>query len=219
MPATMMDAPRYAPAAIETISAEDFETASIRSAAPSYTSDAPSYHSTVPNTEPVPPYSPPERSANSAGPRNTSPAPLISSEPGSAPRQGLPPVPNGPISQNLPTLGYFRIPSWPALSANPTYHRVALRRVAAASRDTRLEGIRRAMLDRIEEEEQRNRAAGSRPLEDPYLVGETAAAQARRERLARENGDEILIREDRRWDFFLGELSSRSRRGGRLSMR
>jgi hypothetical protein len=75
------------------------------------------------------------------------------------------------------------------------------------------------MLDRIEEEEQRNRATCVRPLEDPYLVGEAAAAQARRERLARENGDEILIREDRRWDFFLSELSSRRSRGGRLAMR
>lgn len=46
-----------------------------------------------------------------------------------------------------------------------------------------------------------------RPLEDPYLVGEEAAARARRERLARENpGDEILHREDRRWDWFLGML-------------
>jgi hypothetical protein len=62
------------------------------------------------------------------------------------------------------------------------------------------------MLERIEEEE-RNRV---RPLEDPYLVGEEAAARARRERLARENcghGHEILVREDRRWDFFLGEFS------------
>ena len=117
----------------------------------------------------------------------------------------------------MPALGQFRIPSWSTISANPTYHRVALRRVAAASRDTRLDGIRR-VLDRIEEEEQqqRNRA---RPLEDPYLVGEAAAAQARRERLARENGDEILIREDRRWDFFLNELSSRRPRGTRLAMR
>ncbi|KAK0633221.1 hypothetical protein B0T14DRAFT_399637, partial [Immersiella caudata] len=201
------DAPPYAPAAIETISPEDFETASIRSAAPSYTSDAPSYHSTVPNTEPVPPYSPPERSASSTTPGNSSPVPLISSEPGSAPRQGLPPIPTAPIfHSSLPSLGQFRIPSWSTTHANPTYHRVALRRVAAASRDDRLQGIRRAMLDRIEEEEQRNRAAGARPLEDPYLVGEAAAAQARRERLARENGDEILIREDRRWDFFLSEL-------------
>lgn len=43
-----------------------------------------------------------------------------------------------------------------------------------------------------------------RPLEDPYLVGEVAAARARRERLARENGDDVLHREDRRWDWFLG---------------
>ena len=56
------------------------------------------------------------------------------------------------------------------------------------------------VLERVEEEE-RNRV---RPLEDPYLVGEEAASRARRERLARENGDEILYREDRRWDFFLG---------------
>ena len=45
-----------------------------------------------------------------------------------------------------------------------------------------------------------------RPLEDPYLVGEVAAARARRERLARENTEDILHREDRRWDWFLGEL-------------
>ena len=40
------------------------------------------------------------------------------------------------------------------------------------------------------------------------LVGEQAASQARRERLARENGDDILIREDRRWDLFLGKISN-----------
>lgn len=44
-----------------------------------------------------------------------------------------------------------------------------------------------------------------RPLEDPYLVGEEAAAKARRERLARQNGDDILYREERRWDWFLGQ--------------
>lgn len=44
----------------------------------------------------------------------------------------------------------------------------------------------------------------SRPLEDPYLVGEQAAAQARRERVSRETGDDILIKEDKHWDFFLG---------------
>jgi hypothetical protein len=41
-------------------------------------------------------------------------------------------------------------------------------------------------------------------LEDPYLVGEVAAANARRERLAREAGDDVLIQEDKQWDWLLG---------------
>lgn len=53
-----------------------------------------------------------------------------------------------------------------------------------------------------------NTAGVLRPLEDPYLVGEVAAARARRERLARENGPDVLQREDRRWDWFLGKLRS-----------
>jgi hypothetical protein len=73
--------------------------------------------------------------------------------------------------------------------------------------------MRRVMLERIEEEERHlNRNNRVRPLEDPYLVGEEAAARARAERMAREEnfGDEVLIREDRRWDWFLGESRSRS---------
>jgi hypothetical protein len=46
----------------------------------------------------------------------------------------------------------------------------------------------------------------SRPLEDPYLVGEVAASRARQERVARESGEDILIREDRHWDWFLGKF-------------
>lgn len=46
----------------------------------------------------------------------------------------------------------------------------------------------------------------ARHLEDPHLVGEEAAARARRARLARENGDDVLLREDQRWDWFLGEF-------------
>jgi hypothetical protein len=49
----------------------------------------------------------------------------------------------------------------------------------------------------------------TRPLEDPYLVGEVAAARARTERLARESGDDILLREDRQWDWFLGKLKKK----------
>lgn len=40
-PSVEGDAPPYAPAVIETISHEDFETASIRSAAPSYSEYSP----------------------------------------------------------------------------------------------------------------------------------------------------------------------------------
>ncbi len=49
-----------------------------------------------------------------------------------------------------------------------------------------------------------------RPLEDPELVGESAADMARRERLRRE-GMEVLEREDMRWDWFLCEYSLKRR--------
>lgn len=96
------------------------------------------------------------------------------------------------------------------MSANPTarhYHSVALRRVAAAeSSGASLHGLRRMVLERVEEEEKTR----FRPLEDPYLVGEVAARRAREDRLARENGDEILVREDKRWDWWLGRFQPSS---------
>ncbi|KAK0749419.1 hypothetical protein B0T18DRAFT_389008 [Schizothecium vesticola] len=232
-----VEAPHHLQSALETLSPDDFETASIRSAAPSYTSDAPSYHSTILNPDPLPPYSPRETlgNRNSTTPSSSRPS-LLPSDPSFPPAPGLPPVPSGPLRNHhiptIPTLGYFRIPSWSTISS-PTA-RVALRRSAGGGgggRDTRphhhnhlqLQDARRIMLlDRIVEEESARER--TRRLEDPYLVGEYAAAQARRERLARErssgggSGDEVLIREDRRWDFFLGELSGRRARGGRLAM-
>lgn len=201
---------------VSTLSAEDFETASIRSAAPSYVSDVPSYHSTVPNGEPIPTYSPPASNtvtnasfSSNSQTAGTGGGPSSSglhqqANPGPA-LQGLPPVPSAPLRRpaDIPILSEFRIPSWSTITANPTarhYHNVAHRRVSTAnSAAVALEGVKRMVLDRIEEEE-RNRF---RPLEDPYLVGEEAAARARAKRLARENGDGILIREDRRWDWFL----------------
>ncbi|KAK0628609.1 hypothetical protein B0T17DRAFT_614505 [Bombardia bombarda] len=182
-------APPYSPAVIETISPEDFETASIRSAAPSYT----------PSRSLLGPDLPPAAYSNGQ-------------------QIGLPPVPTGPIRQPSLSLSQFRIPSWSTVNSNPTarhYHSVALRRVSAAtssSSSAASDGVRRMMLDRIEEEE-RNRV---RPLEDPYLVGEEAAARARRERLARENGggngNSVLVREDRRWDWFLTQMEDREER-------
>jgi hypothetical protein len=130
----------------------------------------------------------------------------------SEPTLGLPPVPSSlPIrrhSDGTPDLQMFRIPLWSSVSANPNsrlYQRVAARRVTAASNPTAaIEGIKKIVLGRIDEDGAEERF---RPLEDPYLVGEVAARKARAERLARENGDDILIREDKRWDWFLGECA------------
>lgn len=190
-------------------------------------SDAPSYHSTVPNTETIPAYTPHSTSTSTGSTSNASsnltphhqrvnsvPSLLPSRGGESTPTRGLPPVPSGPRgrsgSDSLPSLAAFRIPSWSTINANPTarhYHSVAHRRVAAARSDAAaLDSLKRVVLERVEEEERVQ--ARFRPLEDPYLVGEEAAARARRERLARENGDDVLIREDRRWDFFLGKSST-----------
>lgn len=215
-------------AARERLTAEDLETASIHSAAPSYISEAPSYHSTAPHhLDPVPPYSPPARNsastpitaAHASSSSNLTPGPSAApSRTTSTPRpQGLPPVPTGPLRNPAgePSLREFRIPTWSNLSANPLYHRVAQRRAMAAS--TPAIGSRSWNLKRVpthgrdlavpaaasrEGEEQQDRA---RPLEDPYLVGEAAAERARSERLARENTEEVLVLDDRRWDWFLSQ--------------
>ncbi|KAH8907915.1 hypothetical protein BR93DRAFT_937226 [Coniochaeta sp. PMI_546] len=220
-----IEAPFYTRTSAEGLTAQDFETASIRSAAPSYVSDAPSYHSTVQNTETIPAYTPRTTSTSTGSTSsnansnltphhqrvNSVPSLLPSGE--STPTRGLPPVPSGPLGRSgsdaLPSLASFRIPSWSTVNANPTarhYHSVAHRRVAAARSDAAaLDSLKRVVLERVEEEERVQ--ARFRPLEDPHLVGEEAAARARRERLARENGDDVLIREDRRWDFFLAQMS------------
>jgi len=76
------------------------------------------------------------------------------------------------------------------------------------------------VLSRIAEEESgsEGHARGSgegqrafRPQEDPWLVGEEAAERARRERLERERylGEEVLLREDRKWDWFLAQIRER----------
>ena len=66
------------------------------------------------------------------------------------------------------------------------------------------------MKERVERDASASASAGDdervRPLEDPHLVGEEAASRARTARLARESGDDILLTEDRRWDWFLGEF-------------
>ncbi|KAJ4298643.1 hypothetical protein N0V88_003674 [Collariella sp. IMI 366227] len=226
MMATTMadDVPRYARAAIESLAPEDFETASIRSAAPSYI---------------LPAYTP--QPAQTRGPNNRSVSSLLDVEP-SPPLLLLrkPPLwppahphraPRNAQQPDLPPLPVPRprlVPSASGHHNNPTarlYQNVALRRASAASSSSsssssssRNNGLdvlmRRVMLERIEEEERMHRER-MRPLEDPHLVGEEAARQARQERIARERGgggNDVLVREDRRWDWFLSQLKDQEER-------
>lgn len=237
---------------LDRLSAEDFETASIRSVAPSYSmapaspilgarwavvlteglilvSEAPSYHSMLLTNESVPEYTPPEpRGSSLASPPRYAASPSmlnVSSAPTPtpmtstfAPGAGLPRIPSPRRRHDVPHLHHFSIPTWSSMNSNPTarhYQRVAHRRVSAATGGRQgwsgVENALRSAVDRI------NAAAAAaaaeaedagkiRPLEDPYLVGEEAAARARQERLARQNGEDVLIREERRWDWFLGEF-------------
>ncbi|KAF0329861.1 hypothetical protein RB213_015995 [Colletotrichum asianum] len=214
MAAVVAEHPRFFPTRTDALSSEDFETASIRSAAPSYFSDAPSYHSTAPNPEPIPAYSPPANNA-AANPNGSTqyptsllpaaPAPARSGTTTPQPRSGLPPIP--PASAVVPQLNNFRIPTWSTVHSNPTLNNVARRRMNQGGADP-VAHLRRFMSERMAEEEAAQRARDFRPLEDPYLVGEEAASRARRERLARESGDDILWDEDRRWNRFLAQMQT-----------
>lgn len=112
---------------------------------------------------------------------------------------------------NIPNIHNFRVPMWSANNALAArqYHSVAARRVsdgrygADLTKDTTSASStlrRNPNPERVVEEQD------ARPLEDPYLVGEEAAKVARRERLARETGEDILIQEDKHWDWLLGKL-------------
>ncbi|CRK27240.1 hypothetical protein BN1723_003427 [Verticillium longisporum] len=241
MTATMaasLDSRHFFPTRADALTAEDFETASIRSAAPSYISEAPSYHSVAPFPEAIPPYTPPGttttlHSTNTAQPQSRSLIPDIIN-PRETPRQttGLPPIP--PLGASAPRLSQFQIPTWSTVRANPCYLNVARRRANSGNNDS-VASIRRAMLlDRVLEDEDfapsmpsssssslpapgpasSSASASSssssfsmrRHLEDPHLVGEVAAAEAKRKRLARERGNDILAAEDRQWNFFLAQM-------------
>ncbi|KAJ0164112.1 hypothetical protein CTA2_1732 [Colletotrichum tanaceti] len=219
MAAAVTEHPRFFPSHADALTSDDFETASIRSAAPSYFSDAPSYHSTVPNPEPIPPYSPPANNSNvSRGTHGSTryPSSLLPAAPATAPTRsgsstpqphrttGLPPIP--PAPPLAAQLDQFRIPTWSTVHTNPTLNNVARRRMNQGADP--VAHLRRFMSERMAEEEAAQRARDFRPLEDPYLVGEEAAASARRERLARETGEDILWDEDRRWNRFLAQMQT-----------
>ncbi|KAG5930072.1 hypothetical protein E4U53_002312 [Claviceps sorghi] len=200
-----VSAPRY--------STEDFETASVRSAAPSYSSDAPSYH-TLPynHNEVIPPYSPP--APRTATLMTSASGPLFA--PGrqraTSSQQrtiGLPPLPPAPAQSPISTPS-FHLPTWSASSAHAArhYRNVAERRITSGRYSGPSEPLARQTSNDRTIENQPDNQPETRPLEDPYLVGEVAAAQARRDRLLRETGDDILVREDRQWDWLLAQMRS-----------
>ncbi len=169
-------------------------------------SDTPSYHSTIPNTDAAPLYTPrrPISSAQSTiavevdshdGQRRQQPARLETI--------GLPPVPARPPTRVPPQF------SFPMGSAADTptarhYRKVAERRVFDGRYQT-VGSPERQRTSRLLEEQNAANDEAFRPLEDPYLVGEHAAAEARRERLAREGSDATLQQEERQWDWLIGQ--------------
>ncbi|PHH60204.1 hypothetical protein CDD81_1946 [Ophiocordyceps australis] len=186
-------------------SADIFDTASIRSAAPSYVSEAPSYHSTAQQPEAAPAYAPHAGTpaTPTQGPAQTQQARRTT---------GLPPVPPMPTASAMAIRNY-RLPSWSANNAPAArhYRNVAERRIIDGRYPVDPEMASAPVPARRQYQPLEARQE-LRPLEDPYLVGEVAAAQARRQRLASETGDDILIREDRQWDWMLAHMKDRDER-------
>jgi hypothetical protein len=192
-----MDPPPYIPAHSQAMRNSDFDTASIRSAAPSYISEAPTYYSLLPATEC-------NRGHLPASIPRRSTLPTLSSSGTSA------------AGSKPPSLDDFRMSTWSPTSNHPKarhYANVAQRRASIASAQKNQELLAAASSPRLAlqlmEEKAREAENALKPLEDPYLVGEEAAEEARLERLRRQGrlGDEVLIREDKRWDWLLGQMA------------
>ncbi|KAJ2984159.1 hypothetical protein NQ176_g157 [Zarea fungicola] len=190
---------------------EDLDTASIRSAAPSYVSDVPSYHSTMPNADAVPIYTPTTTRDSSGAALAAEGGPQGGEQyhqPAQAQTIGLPPIPSIRPSRAPQQFGFPTI--WSAANT-PTarhYRKVAERRVV----DGRYQAIdpprrqNQRTVDRLFEEHNAANEEAFRPLEDPYLVGEQAAAEARKERLSRERLNTSLQQEERHWDWLIAQM-------------
>ncbi|KAF2489297.1 hypothetical protein BU16DRAFT_177849 [Lophium mytilinum] len=210
----------------------DPETASIRSAAPSYVSDAPTYTS---RRQSIPA---PNATTNSPSRLSTTPSRATTSTPASAspPRLGLPSPRYAPgfqsrahgSSSDLSAHNY-NISHWSNIHSNHQsrqYENVARRRASQAVNTTLI--INTPLSTPLPPSTSHttsstaldSSAAGAypadtvhtptSPLEDPYLVGEEAAEKARKQRIYREmclRGEEALKHESKTWDFMLGQMA------------
>lgn len=185
--------PSLEPLPLYTRRSVDAETASIRSAAPSYRSERP------------PMYVAPmiDRSIN------------VPSSVGRLP--SVPTIRAGGFIGNVESHRYD-IQSWSNIRSSGTskqYENVARRRLA---REQSVGGLLQtipdlALLEQALEAESSRVAVPAAPLlpqEDPELVGESAARAARDARLYREKcmrGEEALHKENKAWDFMLGQMA------------
>lgn len=126
---------------------------------------------------------------------------------------GLPPLP--PLaSPRVLNEHSFRIPTWSAGNAPAArhYRKVAERRVIDGRLLAAAEVIgMRDSTSTINRQNESSEGPVLRPLEDPYLVGEQAAAEARQQRIAREVGEEMLREEDKQWDWMLAQMKRQER--------
>ncbi len=191
----------------------DPETLSIRSNAPSYTSEAPSYHSTRPLNA---------RTISFAGNNGQQSLPC-SSDSGLPSRRFAPGFNRGISTGSLSNVENhkFNVGAWSShingLQARH-YHNVAHRRATVSNTEERsvigamqrlqeLDSPRHGEEPAVERDNEED-ATGAYPLEDPDLVGPEAAARARVQRLYMQTckEEEALRLESKTWDFMLSQM-------------
>lgn len=182
---------------------------------PRTVSEVPSYRSRTTHSEAPPSYAA-TAATTTAGVAGTSSRRDVSRTQGSLPGRrtiGLPPLPPLASPGALSTHNY-RIPTWSANNAPAArhYRNVAERRATdgwlQAAAAELIVGMRDSAINRQNDSSE----APLRPLEDPYLVGEQAAAEARRKRIASEVNESMLREEDKQWDWMLAQMKTREER-------
>ena len=210
-PRSMIDTPTVEPLPLYTRDPppRDPDAISIISAAPSYCSEAP-------------PYTPPTLPTSSLTP-GTNPGPQPTGLPNRRYAQGFRARPHGSVGD--PQTHSYNIANWSNVRtshASKQYENVAKRRVqrdkdsvsefaqplppavsnANASPSTSTSNVP-GTVDVVDEQP-------LSPLEDPQLVGERAAQQAREQRLYRERclrEEEALRNESKGWDFMMAQMA------------
>lgn len=179
-----------------------------KSLTPRTVSEVPSYRSRTTHSEALPSYAAAVAGSTSRRDASRAQNPL----PG---RQtiGLPPLPPLASPSALNSHNY-RIPTWSANNAPAArhYRNVAERRATDRWLQAAAAELMVGMRDSAINRQNNSREAPLRPLEDPYLVGEQAATEARRRRIASEVNESMLREEDKQWDWILAQMKTREER-------